>query len=244
MKTFRHALTLFYFALLALVSTPCQAYGMSDMRTAQLMAQTSGDIMQAYDLLEQLKKRTEQFNEAMHESSRLGKLPRDLDVMRSSILKSRLIKVLSATPFSDPKKHFADCQSARTALQEYMSHLKKVLHAQQLPVAPQDKKIDISPDEQADYTASPDIDEEYKDDTEEIAADDDDRERSDEYEEDEMTSAPIEQDISQDISDDEQALETPTPLPLPGDDDVEQEESVSGDMPPPLPLETEKKAIL
>lgn len=94
--------------------------------TESLLSTTAQELMQAYDLLDMLKKRSAELNHAAYEdNSGAATLPRTLDAIRNRLIKQQLLDVLSATPFSDPEKHIADCRAAITALEKYLQTLEE-----------------------------------------------------------------------------------------------------------------------
>ncbi|MDQ5891017.1 MAG: hypothetical protein QG604_891 [Candidatus Dependentiae bacterium] len=95
-----------------------------------LLNDTTAELMQAYDLLEMLKRRSEEVAHTSVVPDFDIYLPRTLDQIRKP-LKAKLLEVLSATPFSDPEKHLADCQEAIVALEHYLGTLKSITAQQQ-----------------------------------------------------------------------------------------------------------------
>ena len=104
-----------------------QEYGDTDA----LIASTTQELKHAYDLLEMLKKRSEDITSAGNFSSDTSssRLPRNFDTIRDEMIKKQLIAVLSATPFSSPEKHIADCKAAIQALEEYSKTLQSSIQS-------------------------------------------------------------------------------------------------------------------
>ncbi len=107
----------------------------SDTNTDSLLSETSRELMQAYDLLDMLKKRSEEiaYQEMTLKKESGQTLPRNIDHIRNQLIKKQLLDVLSATPFSNPEKHLKDCKAAITALEEYMAEITK-MQAQASPL--------------------------------------------------------------------------------------------------------------
>lgn len=91
--------------------------------TESLLKQTTEELMRAYDFLDMLKQRTEEIEQTSIIPDFDESLPYNLDQIRKPV-KSKLMKVLSATRFSDPQEHLSDCQEAITALEQYLQTLK------------------------------------------------------------------------------------------------------------------------
>jgi|GEM_PF-5582868 len=98
--------------------------------TTSLLNTTTQELRQAYDLLDILKRRSQEI--ATKNTPALAtqtRLPKDLDALRDRMIKQPLITVLSATPFSDPDKHTADCKTAISALESYSQTIQSSLAA-------------------------------------------------------------------------------------------------------------------
>jgi len=96
-----------------------------DGDTNSLIAATSRELQQAYEVLEALKRRTRSFEQTDEETT-MQTLPRNLDNIRDQMIRRQLIDVLSATPYSDPRKHIADCKAAIQALENYVHSLAEL----------------------------------------------------------------------------------------------------------------------
>jgi hypothetical protein len=96
-------------------------------QTSSLLTETSKELMQAYDLLEMLKKRSDEIahSDLLIKKDISTQLPRNIDQIRNRLVKKQLLDVLSATPFSNPEKHLNDCKAAILALESYMAELKQ-----------------------------------------------------------------------------------------------------------------------
>jgi len=96
-------------------------------QTSSLLTETSKELMQAYDLLEMLKKRSDEIaqSDLLIRKDMNTQLPRNIDQIRNRLVKKQLLDVLSATSFSNPEKHLNDCKAAILALESYMAELKQ-----------------------------------------------------------------------------------------------------------------------
>jgi hypothetical protein len=102
--------------------------------TATLLSSSTRELRQAYELLETLRRHSQNLT-AQNNTILAGhtRLPKDLDAIRDQIIKQPLINVLSATPFSDPEKHTADCKTAISALESYTHTIQTTLQTNQAP---------------------------------------------------------------------------------------------------------------
>jgi hypothetical protein len=102
--------------------------------TTNLLSESTQELRKAYDLLEVLKRHSQDIT-SPHNTllAQQTKLPKDLDIIRDRMIKQQLITVLSATPFSDPEKHTADCKTAISALESYTHTIQAALQTNQAP---------------------------------------------------------------------------------------------------------------
>jgi|GEM_PF-5202586 len=129
-KQYTNVIILFF----AIISTTAQAatddYSyLSDASAPAEQDAHSKELSQAYEILDMLRSRSEALS--MHGSAQRaiqqGYLPRNLDHIRNHLIKQQLLNVLSATPFSNPQKHVADCKAAIEALQQYTTTIERVV---------------------------------------------------------------------------------------------------------------------
>jgi hypothetical protein len=122
------------FCMMALHATPAS-------NTARLLQQTANDIARAQQLLA-LQENGGLINNARlatihlmnHDGplNRTGTLPANIGALQDALIKEPLLKVLSATPFSDARAHLKLSDRARKALKRYMKHVSKLTKDQLL----------------------------------------------------------------------------------------------------------------